>query len=183
MLYRSTPFVLIALGLAGLNAAVHAQESAGPSPSGSISGTMLSDDAEWVVTAPSDDSLPTSYITPAGGAYEVQLVGYPTRDAMSENGALVVRFTLAGAPTEWRADNATVAYETDAAEQPFAAGAENIDLMITAFQPSDTAAAIAGDLVAILAPGGAEDLVIDPEVERLIDGNFQVTVPIRPDAP
>lgn len=179
---RFKTLIPVILGLAGVTTGLTAQtmtDGNAAIPSGSITGTVRADAAEWVVTAPEGDDLPTSYVARDEGGYTVQVVGYPTGAAMDETGALVLRFGLTGAPRDWRADNATLAYATVDAPQPFAAGEENIDLQITAFEPSGSSAALAGDVVASLVPGGAGELVIDPEVERLIDGNFQVTLPLR----
>lgn len=144
--------------------------------SGTITGAYNADDAVWTVAEAGEDGFPASGWVDREDGLQVTLVGSPAPDGLFEEGTLVMRFTMTGAPEDLRVVEPSVTMVTAGSGEDLVAGSENIDLSVTALERNDEDMAIAGDLVATLTPGGTGELTIDSEDAVLIDGNFQATL-------
>lgn len=151
-----------------------AQEGANPG-SGSVTGTLDTDPARWIVIGHADGDGSTWHED--GGRDVVRLVAAP-QDApgnTSGPGALTLAFTAQSGATEPEIVEAQITYRGDGRD--FVASGENVDLSLTALAAQGGDIAVTGSFVATLTPGGATGLIITAEAGQVIDGNFQATVP------
>jgi hypothetical protein len=141
---------------------------------GTITGTLGLDPANWTILE--TDEVPSSRWEEAGESYRVTIVGYPEAEQPSPENAITITFTADAGAVEPVAQKARVEIARDGAE-PLVAGDQNIDFSLTAFEVEETDIAMAGNLVAAMAPGGSDGLVVEGDDALTFDGNFQATVP------
>ncbi|RDC75240.1 hypothetical protein DLJ49_00335 [Rhodovulum sp. 12E13] len=159
-----------ALLAAALPAAALAQAGAG---AGTVTGTLDLDDARWIVAGADGD--PSSTWREEDGRWDIRLVATPEAGGVSGPGTLTIEFTAEAGATEADVTEARVTME--AGSRDYIAEDENVDLSLTAVEAEGSDMVIAGSFQATMTPGGATGLVIETQAGRVVDGNFQATVP------
>lgn len=139
---------------------------------GTISGTLELEDATWSL-AEADD-LPASGWEETGNGYSVTIIGYPTPDPASMDGAMTLSFVTDGQISEATIKDAKVTLNRD--DPPLMAETRNLDIALNSFEIAGDSLALAGDVVARMVPGGADRLIIDTENAVIFDGDFQATI-------
>ncbi len=169
---RALLLVLIAPLVA--TAPVLAQDGAGV---GTVTGTLDLDDARWVVAGGRD--APSSSWNKNDGTWEIRLVATPEAGGPSDPGTLTIDFTAEAGATEATVTEARVTMEGKSSD--YVAEGENVDLSLTAIEAGGSDVAVSGSFQATMTPGGATGLVIETQAGRVVDGNFQATIPAAAD--
>jgi hypothetical protein len=159
-----------ALLAAALPALALAQAGAG---AGTVTGTLDLDDARWIVAA--EDGEPSSTWREDDGRWDIRLVATPEADGPSGRGTLTIDFTAEAGATEAAVTEARVTMEGESRD--YVAEGGNVDLSLTAIEATGSDLAVSGSFQATMTPGGARGLVIETQAGRVVDGNFQATVP------
>jgi hypothetical protein len=159
-----------ALLVTALPASVIAQTGTG---AGTVTGTLDLDEARWIVAG--EDGEPSSAWREKDGRWEIRLIATPEAGEPAGRGALTIHMTAKAGATEAAVTSARVSMEGDSRD--YAAEGENVDLSLTAAEPEGSDLAISGSFQATMTPGGATGLVIETEAGRVVDGNFQATLP------
>lgn len=151
--------------------------------SGTITGTLELEPANWYVSAV--ESTDASGWDRTGNAVDVRLVGLASRDApRTMEGALAMTFQIAGNPTDMNVQSFRISFFSggDVGEDglTYSADAANADLSVEALQISGDTMVLAGSFAGRLIEGGAEALVLDNSAPSVtVDGNFQASLPRR----